>query len=234
MHVTVCSTLRLFFSRRCEIGPSHTKALEGVEVSKPSRSSSDVLGQRTGARSLREDGELVQEAVRRAKQHDREALHFLYVRYAPDLLRYVNSFVHDRYEAEDIVQGVFAKLITAIEKYEEKDVPFTAWILRVARNAALDDMRARRAIPTEEVRVADTGLAQTSSERGQDLRDALDRLPEDQREVLVLRHVVGLSPLEIADTLGKTESSVHGLHHRGRRTLQSSLRELGAAPTVAL
>ena len=183
--------------------------------------------------SASSDSRLVRDAVRRAKQGDRDALHFLFVRYSPDLTRYVNSFVQDHHEAEDIVQNVFAKLITAIGKYEETDVPFTAWILRVARNAALDHLRSRRAIPTEEVRVTDVGQAQTSLDRGQDLRHALELLPEDQREVLVLRHIVGLSPLEIADALGKSESSVHGLHHRGRRTLQSSLTELGAAPVVA-
>ncbi len=166
------------------------------------------------------DTRLVQRAVRRAQEGDREALHFLYVRYAADLTRYVNSFVKDSHEAEDIVQNVFAKLITQIGKYKQQDVPFTAWILRVARNAALDHMRARRAIPTEEVRVADTGATQVGLDRGRDLRQALELLPEDQREVLVLRHIVGLSPLEIADTLGRSESSVHGLHHRGRRTLQ--------------
>jgi RNA polymerase sigma-70 factor (ECF subfamily) len=178
------------------------------------------------------DTRLVQQAVRRAKEGDRDALHFLYVRYAADLNRYVNSFVGDSHEAEDIVQNVFAKLITSIDRYEARDVPFTAWLLRVARNAALDHMRARRAVPMAEVRVTDTGRAQMSLERGRDLRNALEELPDDQREVLVLRHVVGLSPVEIADTLGKSESSVHGLHHRGRRTLQSSLRRLGAAPTV--
>lgn len=179
------------------------------------------------------DSRLVQAAVRHAKEGDREALHFLYVRYAADLLRYVNSIVQDPHESEDIVQNVFAKLITAIRKYEQKDVPFTAWIVRVARNAALDHVRARRAIPTEEVRVTDIGRAEISLERGRDLRRALDQLPEDQREVLVLRHVVGLSPREIADALGKTESSVHGLHHRGRRRLQSNLINLGAGPIVA-
>jgi RNA polymerase sigma-70 factor (ECF subfamily) len=175
----------------------------------------------------------VHQAVSRAKGGDGEGLHFLYVRYAPDLHRYVNSFVQDRHEAEDIVQNVFAKLITAIHKYERRDVPFTAWILRVARNAALDHMRGRRAIPTEEVRVADIGRAEISFERGRDLRDALEQLPDDQREVLVLRHIVGLSPGEIAATLGKTESSIHGLHHRGRRALQSNLSDLDARPTVA-
>lgn len=179
------------------------------------------------------DSRLVQEAVKRAKTGDREALHFLYVRYAPDLLRYVNSFVRDHHEAEDITQNVFAKLITAIGKYEPTDVPFTAWILRVARNAALDHMRSRRAIPTDEVRAEDIGQAQVGLDRGRDLRHALKRLPQDQQEVLVLRHIFGLSPVEIAETLGRSESSVHGLHHRGRRTLKASLLELGAAPVVA-
>ncbi len=179
------------------------------------------------------DSELVQQAVAHAKAGDPEGLHFLYVRYAPDVQRYVTSVVHDRHEAEDITQNVFAKLITTIGKYEQRDVPFTAWILRVARNAALDHMRARRAIPTEDVRLADSGQAQIGTDRGHALRTALEELPEDQREVLILRHIVGLSPVEIAETLDKTESSVHGLHHRGRRALQACLVDLGAAPVVA-
>ncbi len=178
------------------------------------------------------DSRLVQQAVERAQGGDSEGLHFLYVRFAADVQRYVASFVRDDYEAEDITQNVFAKLMTAIGKYERREVPFTAWILRVARNAALDYMRARRAIPSEEVRIADNGKAETGIERRRDLREALDSLPDDQREVLVLRHVVGLSPTEIANTLGKTESSVHGLHHRGRRTLQEKLLSLGASPMV--
>jgi RNA polymerase sigma-70 factor, ECF subfamily len=51
--------------------------------------------------------------------------------------------------------------------------------------------------------------------------------------VLLLRHVVGLSPVEIAERLGRSESSVHGLHHRGRRALQQELRHQGLAPATA-
>jgi RNA polymerase sigma-70 factor (ECF subfamily) len=190
-------------------------------------SSSGGTAQETGA------SRLTQEAVARAKAGDQEGLHFLYVRYADDVLRYVTSFVRDHHEAEDITQNVFAKLMKAIHRYEQREVPFDAWILRVARNAALDHLRAKRAIPTEEVRIADTGRAQTGIDRGRALREALEALPEDQREVLVLRHIVGLSPVEIAGTLDKTESSVHGLHHRGRRTLRANLAQLDAAPVVA-
>ena len=176
---------------------------------------------------------LVQRAIEHAQAGDSEGLHFLYVRYAPDVQRFVNSLVKDHHEAEDITQNIFAKLMKAINKYEPREVPFAAWIMRVARNAALDHLRARRAVPTEEVRLTDGGQAQIGQERGRDLRLALQELPEDQREVLILRHIAGLSPVEIAATLNKSESSVHGLHHRGRRTLQTKLIELGASPVVA-
>jgi RNA polymerase sigma-70 factor (ECF subfamily) len=179
------------------------------------------------------DSDLTRRAVTRAKAGDSEGLHYLYVRYADDVLRYVTGFIRDHHEAEDITQNVFAKLMKAINKYEEREVPFDAWILRVARNAALDYLRAKRAIPTEEVRLTDTGAAEIAVDRGRALRQALESLPEDQREVLVLRHIAGLSPMEIADTLDKSESSVHGLHHRGRRSLRANLIELGAAPVVA-
>jgi Sigma-70, region 4 len=62
---------------------------------------------------------------------------------------------------------------------------------------------------------------------------ALEGLPEDQREVLVLRHIAGLTPGEIALRLGKSEAAVHGLHHRGRASLRVALSELGAAPVTA-
>lgn len=177
--------------------------------------------------------ELVTKAVARAKAGDMSAIHFLYVRFADDVFGYVSSIVHDSHEAEDITQNVFAKLSTAIRKYEPRQVPFTAWILRVARNAALDNLRARRQIPFEEVRTDDDGHDQIGFERSQSLRDALRRLPDEQREVLVLRHLVGLSPLEIARRLGKTEGSIHGLHHRGRSALQLALLEMDAGPVVA-
>ena len=180
-----------------------------------------------------DESRLVRQAITRAQGGDAEGIHFLYVRYYDDVLRYVNSLVRDFHEAEDITHNVFAKLMTAITKYEERAVPFTAWIMRVARNAALDHLRARRAVPTEEVRITETAEADSNLERGLDIREALEELPTDQREVLVLRHVMGLTPVEIAGTLEKTESSVHGLHHRGRRALQGALELRDAVPVVA-
>ena len=187
----------------------------------------------TPARSEAAESELVRRAVVALKQGDRSALQFLYVRYADDVCNVIRAIVRDGHEAEDITHNVFAKLITAIHRYEPREVPFGAWITRVARNAALDHLRARRQIPFEEVRTTDEGHEQVGFDRSQSLREAFHRLPQDQREVLVLRHIAGLSPSEIAERIGKTESSVHGLHHRGRGALQAALRELDAAPVIA-
>jgi RNA polymerase sigma-70 factor (ECF subfamily) len=176
---------------------------------------------------------VVAAAVNRAKAGDREAVRFLYLRYADNVYGYVRSIVRDDHEAEDVTQHVFAKLMTVIGKYEARDVAFSAWILRVARNVALDDVRQRRPIPCDEIRERDVhDEEETGHQRSLMLRDALATLPEEQREVLVLRHLVGLSPGEIAGRMGRTEPSIHGLHHRGRGALRSALRDMECGPTV--
>jgi len=177
---------------------------------------------------------LVSHAVKRAQEGDREALGFLYARYADNVRGYVRSIVHDEHEAEDITQQVFVKLVHAIGKYEQRDVPFFAWVLRVSRNLAVDHIRRQRALPVEEVRaIAGVGDWAHQRERMDDLREALAKLSPDQQEVLILRHVAGLSPVEIAQRTGRSAGSVHALHHRGRRALRAELTARGAAPTTA-
>jgi RNA polymerase sigma-70 factor, ECF subfamily len=144
---------------------------------------------------------------------------------------YVRSILHDDHEAEDVTQHVFAKLMTSIGKYDDRGVPFFAWLLRMARNVAIDHIRANRLTPTD-------NLIDPGTSSGVDLghaatvRAALAALPEDQREVVVLRHIVGLTPGEIADRMGRTESAIHGLHHRGRRALQRELTLLDSTPST--
>ena len=97
---------------------------------------------------------------------------------------------------------------------------------------AIDHIRRRRAVPTEDTFAVDEGHDEHGAALSLTLRDALAELPEEQREVVVLRHVAGWSPGEIAAHLGKSEDSIHGLHHRGRRALQQELVARDAAPVA--
>jgi RNA polymerase sigma-70 factor, ECF subfamily len=175
---------------------------------------------------------IVSQAVARAKEGDSEAVRFLYMQFADNVYGYVRSIVRDEHEAEDVTQHVFAKLITVISKYEQRTTPFASWILRLAHNAAIDHLRGQRSTPAAEIIGGDERV-NDDADRGRCLREALSMLPEEQRRVVVLRHVVGLTPPEIAAELGHSESSVHGLHHRGRRALKAELVRMEAGPVTA-
>jgi RNA polymerase sigma-70 factor, ECF subfamily len=201
-------------------------------MSAPRRTRAERISPGPGVHDAGDERErFVAAAVARAKQGDTSALQVLYIRYGREVYRWVNSIVRDHHEAEDITQGVFLKLMRVIGSYTRRDdVPFSAWLRRVARNAALENLRSRRAMPVRELDRRLQSRDDIRSEHVRDLRDALEEVPYDQREVLILRHLAGLSPCEIAQMLGKTEASIHGLQHRARNAFKKALRELEATP----
>jgi RNA polymerase sigma-70 factor, ECF subfamily len=175
---------------------------------------------------------IVRRLVGDAQAGDRDAMRQLYVRFAPHVHAYVERVVSNRDDADDVTQQTFAKLLTDLSRYEPGDAPFRAWMLRVSHNVAIDHLRRSRAVPLDDVpddleRVDDAPLESRAS-----LREALASLTAGQRDALVLRHVVGLTPEEIAAFLGRSLRSVHCLHHRGRAAACIALDELGVAPTV--
>lgn len=179
-----------------------------------------------------QEAKLVSRAVTSAQGGDREAIRFLYVHYAADVHGYLRSIVRNEHDAEDLTQHVFAKLMKDVSKYQPHGgVPFKAWLLRVARNAALDSLRSRRPVPVAEVFGADAACDH-DPDRLETLKDALAELPEEQRTVLIMRHLGGFSPPEIAAHMGRSEGSVHGLHHRARGALKKSLVTSDAAPVT--
>src|SRR6201991_4953960 len=141
---------------------------------------------------------LVSAATARARDGDEDALRLLYLLYADNVFGYVLAIVHDEYDAEDITSEVFARLPRALSHYQVSTTPFAAWLLRVARNGALDHLRAQRSIPQAEVHARGAVVELHARERLDDLRAALETLPVDQRQVLLLRLVAGLTPAEVA------------------------------------
>ena len=172
--------------------------------------------------------QLVIAAVARAKEGDADALRYLYLRYADNVYGYVCSIVRDEHEAEDVTQQVLTRLMSSIERYEQRSVPFSSWLLRITHNMSIDHIRARRPVPIEHVHSPDEVAPGGGREALADLRLALDALPAEQRDVIVLRFLVGLTPSEVAERMGRSEDAVHGLQHRGRRRLRSEMRALAA------
>jgi RNA polymerase sigma-70 factor, ECF subfamily len=175
---------------------------------------------------------LVLAGVHQARDGDEDALRLLYLLFAEDLYRCVLAIVHDTHDAEDVVSDVFARLPRALRSYRPGPAPFAGWLVRVARNAALDHLRAQRTIPLAEVHAVDEPSDDVGQERLEALRSALAALPKDQRQVMLLRLIAGLSPAEIAVRMSRSEDAVHALQHRARRRLRRELERLGSAPTA--
>jgi RNA polymerase sigma-70 factor (ECF subfamily) len=165
---------------------------------------------------------LTRRAVQRASDGDGDAIGELYDRYAGRVYSHVRRMMRDRHDAEDVTQLVFLKLTWTLDRYDERSGDFCAWLLRVARNLAIDEMRRRRP-----VLVGDEATAMRSA-----LREALAELSADQREVIVLRQFIGLRPREIADRMERSEGSVHALYHRGRMAMRESLANAESAPAT--
>jgi RNA polymerase sigma-70 factor (ECF subfamily) len=158
---------------------------------------------------------------------------FLYSRFAPVVRRFVGGLLGDRDAAEDVTQNTFLKLLTRLDRYVPGEAPFEAWLLRVARNAAHDELRRRRASMATQLTDCDGAVEPEGMFRTGILVDAIATLPQAQRQALVLRHVIGLSPHEIAHRLERSERAVNNLTHRARETLRDSLAALRDVPAAS-
>lgn len=87
-------------------------------------------------------GSLLSQALERAKAGDRDALTFLYVRYADDVCSYLKDLVSDAEEAGEIARRVFAHLTGALADHQERNMPFLAWLLRFAHEIAADQLQS--------------------------------------------------------------------------------------------
>ncbi len=161
--------------------------------------------------------------MRAAQAGDAEAFAALYERYVDRLYRYIYYRVGNRTEAEDLTEQVFLKAWEAIRRYEERGVPFGAWLFRLAHNLVIDHYRTTR--PTQSLEAtggptpADPDRLLSLRLELADLQQALARLPEEQQAVIILRFLEGLSHQEVARLLGKSEGAVRVIQHRALAAL---------------
>jgi RNA polymerase sigma-70 factor (ECF subfamily) len=168
--------------------------------------------------------------IARAARGDAVAFGQIYAQTAPHVRRYVRTIIRNPWDAEDVTQDAFVKILTAIRHYDPARGAFSAWSLRIARNTAIDHIRAhRRRIPCAEIDqlapVDDAGCR-----CGESLRLVLSDLNQNQREILVLRALVGFEPSEIAGYANATRGSINTLYHRASLAARDRLRAIDAGP----
>jgi RNA polymerase sigma-70 factor (ECF subfamily) len=164
--------------------------------------------------------------VRAAKSGDASAFGELYERYRDAIYRYCLSRTGTAHDAEDLTSDVFVKALHSIDRYQDRGLPFVAFLYRIARNAAIDRSRTlKQPLSVDELVTqpasrqnveADAMLAVDRSI----LLAALTKLKTEHRDVIVMRFIEGYSALEVAAALGKTEGAVRTLQHRALERLR--------------
>jgi len=162
-----------------------------------------------------------QSVVRRAQQKDKDAFAELYEAYFDKIYRYIVLKIGDRTEAEDMTQQVFLKALKSLPDYKWKDVPFSAWLYRIAHNQVVDHYRKsgrqQSCELTEEITPDDPeGNPEHQTELKIDIQSlvkATRQLTRAQQEVIALRFSSDLPVAEVARLMGRSEGAVKALQH---------------------
>jgi RNA polymerase sigma-70 factor (ECF subfamily) len=184
------------------------------------------------------------EAVRRARDGDREAFRVLVERHQGRAYRLALRVLGDEEGARDVVQDAFLKAYRSLDRFEGRS-GFYTWLYRIVMNLCLDRRRrsqTRREVEWSEAVDAEAATLESArADPGAAPDTALDRsrlrglvaraiaeLPDDARRTIELREIDGLSYQEIAQALGIPKGTVMSRLHYARRRLAAALRAAGA------
>ena len=161
-----------------------------------------------------------------AAQKDPSRFAELYEQNFHRVYAYVARRVRDRAETQDLTAHVFQQALANLGKFKWKGSPFAAWLYRIASNAIADQAKRKMRESSEHsASASSTATDLEEIERRARLFSAVDKLPEDQRRVIVLRFADEKSIREIAAELGRSEGAVKQLQFRGLENLRNRLNE---------
>ncbi|HEX4955885.1 MAG TPA: sigma-70 family RNA polymerase sigma factor [Thermoanaerobaculia bacterium] len=180
-----------------------------------------------------------EELVRAVLAGDRDRFGDLVDRYQSRLVNYLFRLLRNADDAHDLAQEVFLRVYQALDRYDPT-YRFSTWIFRVAQNAAIDQIRKRRLklvplgrrgdsegdLPDLDPPSDDRGPYGhlRNTERGEAIQEAVDALPWEYRELIVLRHYGELSYEEIAQLKRMPLGTVKNKLFRGRQILKERLQ----------
>ena len=178
-------------------------------------------------------------AIKGLAKGNKDMLHAIYDAYGRLIYTIVYDILKNREDAEDVTSEFFIKLIRVAGTYQKK-TSHRAWLIRIARNMAIDLLRKRGheylLHETEDApqdQLEEGGTVETTSTveehvvLAEDMRQAIQTLSDREREVLDLKLVGDLKFREIAKTLGQPLGTVTWLYNQGIKKLRRCLREYG-------
>ena len=174
--------------------------------------------------------------VLRAIQRDEDAFGELYDRHVVRVYRHLYYMVGRQPEAEDLTAQTFLKAWEAIERYQVRGAPFVSWLLRIAHNLGVSYLRSKREsselhdgiVDTKERRNPEWSYQQTAEEEM--VREAIMRLREEQRQVIILRFIEDLDYREVAEIIGKSVAAIRVIQHRALNSLRKQMKVLDPDP----
>jgi RNA polymerase sigma-70 factor (ECF subfamily) len=165
--------------------------------------------------------------VDRAKAYDTEAFGEIYDLYYDKIYAYIYFKIGNRFEAEDITGQVFLKALEHIGSFEWKGYPFSSWLFRIASNLIVDHYRSNKyeMVDIENEAHADEKesnypeISALKELNRQEVVKAIKLLTEDQRQVIVLRFIAGMTNEEVSKTIDKSVGAVKVLQFRALSAL---------------
>lgn len=162
------------------------------------------------------------EILDQAIKGDEEAFSFLYKENVKKIYNYIYYRTGNSHEAEDLTARVFQRALNHITKYKKTNVPFSAWLYRIAHNLVANwhrDSNRRKEVPIEDqvnLKVKQD-MPEKEIEKRQEIEfllKAIRKLSNDRQMVLILKYVEDLSNKDIGDVMGKSEGAIKSLYHR--------------------
>lgn len=166
-----------------------------------------------------------------AQADDPTAFGELYTRYVQKIYNYVYYRTGNHHDAEDLTSRVFFRAMGHIGHYNDRGVPFSAWLYRIAHNLVANwhrDRGRQKIVPLDETIMSGHGFnvpeALTESlEEEEMLLRSIRELPPDRQQLLILKFVERLSNAEIGAIMNRTEGAIKSLYHRTLLSLRDVL-----------
>lgn len=174
------------------------------------------------------------EAVNQAASGDTEAFSLLYQRYVTRIYNYIYYRTGNPYESEDLTSRVFHRALHHINQYDNRGVPFSAWLYRIAHNLVANwhrDNSRRKEVPLDDYtqqpfRAPAPEASVVNNQELEELLKVIRRLPPERQQLLILKFVEGLSNQEVAVIMMRSEGAIKSLYHRTLMALRDELSKL--------